>query len=85
MINNKKINKSGGITIPASLRRDYDINAGDKVSLDVNFRNGDIIIHRNDGRCMFCGDEDIILYKGRFICRACIEGMKKEAETDGQH
>lgn len=80
MINNKKINKSGGVTIPASMRRDYGIEAGDKVSLDVNFKNGDIILHRNEGSCMFCGKEDVILYKGRYICRDCIADMKKEAE-----
>ncbi|WP_432718389.1 AbrB/MazE/SpoVT family DNA-binding domain-containing protein [Pectinatus frisingensis] len=80
MNNNKKINKSGGITIPSSLRRDFGIEAGDKVAVDVNPKNGDIILHRNEGSCMFCGSEEVILYKGRYLCRSCIAEMKKEAE-----
>lgn len=79
MLTNKKINRAGGVTIPSAIRRDYGIEAGDKVVVDVNLKNGDIILHRNDGSCMFCGSEDVILYKGRYICRACIEAMRKEA------
>lgn len=67
----RKINAKGGLTIPTNLRRDLGINGKEKVNLEVQ-GNGDIVIKRIAGTCVFCGNyENITAYKGRFVCKEC--------------
>ena len=83
MLNNKKINKSGGITLPAAIRREYGITAGDNFEVAIELPHGDIILRRNNGNCLFCGSsEKLVRYKGRFVCRHCVEMMKVEADRN---
>lgn len=67
----KKIGKSGAVTIPSSLRRDLGIQGKEKVNISVNDA-GDLIVKRIAGTCVFCGSyEGVAAYKGRFVCRSC--------------
>jgi transcriptional pleiotropic regulator of transition state genes len=73
MEHNKKINRAGGISIPASLRREYGIEAGEKVNIIVDDQ-GVIRITRIEGACVFCSaDQDLKLHFGRYICKNCRE------------
>lgn len=48
MEHNKKINRSGAVSLPAALRREYGIEAGEKVNINVN-AEGVIEIKRIEG------------------------------------
>lgn len=68
---NKKMTRAGGISIPAALRRDYGMEAGDGYNISMG-KEGEIILKRTAGACMFCrSDEELKTYKGRMICRTC--------------
>lgn len=72
----KKINKAGAVTLPAALRRAIGIDSGEKFSINLQ-ENGDIILKRTQGSCLFCESEkDLIAYKGRLICKSCINEME---------
>ncbi|TWH45917.1 AbrB/MazE/SpoVT family DNA-binding domain-containing protein [Sporomusa sp. KB1] len=68
---NKKINRSGGVTLPSALRRELGIEEGEKLNIKV-VDNGDIVLKRVVGACVFCGsDENLKVHKGRFACKSC--------------
>lgn len=72
MINEKKISKAGGVTIPSSLRRELGIENGERVKIDVN-NAGDIILKRITGSCIMCGGNDeLIKLDNKYICKGCI-------------
>lgn len=74
---NRKISKSGSITIPANLRRDLGIEKGEKFNLEVQ-ADGRISLKRIVGSCVFCkSDEKVVTYSGRFICGKCLSELKK--------
>lgn len=72
----RKISKSGGITIPSSMRRDLGIQGKEKVAL-ITKDNGDILIKRIQGSCVFCESiENVEPFKGKFVCSNCKEELK---------
>lgn len=72
----RKISKSGGVTIPSSMRRDLGIQGKEKVAL-ITKDNGDILIKRIQGSCVFCKSiENVEPHKGKFICSKCKEELK---------
>lgn len=76
---NKKISKSGAITLPAVLRREYGLVDGEKFKIIVDGEDGTILLQRTQGQCLFCSsDKQLIVYIGRFVCKACVENMDNE-------
>ncbi|PZM65738.1 AbrB/MazE/SpoVT family DNA-binding domain-containing protein [Brevibacillus composti] len=76
---NKKISKSGSITLPASLRREYGLAEGEKFKIEVD-KDGTILLHRTQGHCLFCGaEEEIVTHAGRQVCAGCISMMAAKA------
>lgn len=76
MEHNKKISKSGSITIPVNLRRDLGIEGGERFRLEVQ-PSGEILLKRTYGSCIFCkSDEELKAYKGKFICAKCVAMIK---------
>ena len=73
----RKISKSGGITIPSNLRMQLGIQGKEKINIEAQ-NNGDILIRRIQGTCIFCGSVDNVqAFKGKFICNGCKETLKK--------
>ena len=73
MLNEKKISKSGSITIPSHIRREFGIEHGEKVKIDTNDA-GDLILKRIVGSCIMCGgNEKLVQVDGKYICKACVE------------
>lgn len=71
----KKVSKSGGITIPSAARRDLALEAGEHMSVKVN-RQGEIVLARIHGTCIVCGAHDkLAKIKGKFICRGCVDEL----------
>jgi len=70
----KKITKSGGLTIPADLRRDVNLMPGDAVDIEVE---GDkVIISTHIDRCFICRSENkVVNYGGKAFCKGCIEAL----------
>lgn len=79
---NKKISKSGAITLPAALRRDYGLTDGERFKIVVDGEDGSILLQRTEGSCLFCGcDKELIVYMGRFVCADCIGNMDAEVSN----
>lgn len=83
MLNEKKISKSGGITIPAHLRRELGIVAGEKVELKVD-ENGNLGVERIEGSCLLCRTHDSLLkIDGIYICIKCAEKVQQALSERG--
>ena len=74
---NKKISRSGSITLPAALRREYGIEPGEPVNISMSL-SGKIVIKRITGACVFCKSEtNLKLYNSRYVCSECINKIRK--------
>lgn len=77
MEHNKKITRAGGIAIPASMRREYGIEAGEKVNVSVNDQ-GVIEVKRIEGACLFCqANENLKQHQGRYLCDKCLAVLRE--------
>ena len=72
----RKLDELGRIVIPNELRRTMDIAIKDTLEI---FVDGDqIILKKYHPACIFCNDaRDVILYKGKLVCKTCLEELKK--------
>lgn len=67
----RKISNTGNITIPKAMRRELGISGKEKVDLKPQ-ADGNILIGRIEGTCIFCGATDKVeAYKGKFVCKDC--------------
>ena len=72
----RKVDELGRIVLPIELRRTLEIAERD--SLEIYVDGSTIILKKYEPACIFCGDaKDVINYKGRNICRTCLDEMKK--------
>lgn len=71
----RRIDELGRIVIPKEMRDDLVLPCG--AALEIH-REGDAIVMRRDmTSCIFCGnDDDVLDYKGKSICRVCLEEVK---------
>ena len=82
MLNEKKVSKSGSITIPSHIRREFGIENGEKVKIDTN-NDGDLILKRVVGSCVLCGsNENLIKVNDKYICKVCIEKINEQSRTE---
>lgn len=82
MLAEKKVTKTGSISIPVHIRRELGISSSEKVSIKVN-DEGDLLIERIEGSCIFCqGNQDVKKVDKLYVCTACakkvIERFEKE-------
>ena len=72
----RNIDDLGRIVVPKEMRKKMDIANSDPVEIYVD---GDkIILTKYQPSCNFCGSEDeVIEFKGKKICSACLEEIKK--------
>ena len=81
MLNEKKISKSGSITRPSHIRREFGIENGEKVKIDTN-DTGDLILKRVVGSCILCSsNENLIKVDDKYICKSCIDKINEQSET----
>ena len=71
----RQIDELGRFVLPIEIRRALNINIKD--SLEI-FSEGDrIILHKYQPTCLFCDStEEITLFEGKRICRACLARLK---------
>ncbi|SHH89531.1 AbrB/MazE/SpoVT family DNA-binding domain-containing protein [Clostridium grantii] len=72
----RKVDELGRIVIPIELRRTLDIEIKD--SLGIYVEGDQIILMKYNPSCIFCGDaKDITNFKGKNICKNCLEKIKE--------
>ena len=72
----EKNKKRRNFVLPIELRRTLEIAERD--SLEIYVEGSTIILKKYEPACIFCGDaKDVVNYKGRNICRTCLDEMKK--------
>ncbi len=72
----RKVDELGRIVLPIELRRTLEIAERD--SLEIYVEGSTIILKKYEPACIFCADaRDVTVYKGRNVCRKCLEEMKK--------
>jgi AbrB family transcriptional regulator, transcriptional pleiotropic regulator of transition state genes len=72
----RKVDELGRVVLPIELRRTLDI--AEKDPLEIYVDGPTIILKKYEPDCIFCGDgKEVIDYKGKNICRACMKELKK--------
>ena len=71
----KTLNKVGGLTIPADIRRDLGIAQG--AGFDISVEAGRIVLEKHTPTCIFCGEYATKKHADRDICTACAEQIAK--------
>ena len=73
----RKVDELGRVVLPIEMRRTLDISEKDALEIYVEGEN--IILRKYQETCVFCdSSKDLVNYKGRNICRNCIEKLKNE-------
>lgn len=84
MLNEKKVSKSGGITIPSHLRREMGIAPGEKVEVKSD-ESGNLVLERVEGSCILCGThEDLMKVDKVFICYDCGKQVHEALKERGE-
>lgn len=70
----RQIDKLGRVVLPIELRRKLDIDQDS--SLEIFVDGDSIVLKKYQPACVFCGEaRDVVSYKGRNICRACLKEL----------
>jgi transcriptional pleiotropic regulator of transition state genes len=71
----RKVDELGRVVLPKELRDTMDIKEKDPLEI---FVDGEIILLKKyEPSCIFCHNaKDVINYKGKNICEACLEELK---------
>lgn len=73
----RKIDALGRVVIPKEMRDKMYIEDGDP--LEIYVQDEAIIIKKYAAVCIFCGErEGLSEFRGRTVCRACADAVKKE-------
>jgi len=71
----RKVDELGRVVIPIELRRNLDIL--EKDALEIYVDSDKIILKKYLPACIFCGSaEEIISFKGKNICKACLQEIE---------
>ena len=66
----RRMDDLGRIVLPIELRRTLGIS--EKDYLEIFTEHDQIILKKYEPTCVFCGSaEDVLLFKGKNICRNC--------------
>ena len=72
----RNVDELGRLVIPKEMRKKMDIKSNQPIEIYVE--DNKIILTKYSPSCIFCdGAENITLFKGKRICAACLEEMKK--------
>ena len=75
----RRIDELGRIVLPIEIRNTLDIKNRDALEIFIN--ESQIILQKYEPSCIFCGSEkEVTYFKGKLICKACIETLSKSAE-----
>ena len=73
----RRLDNLGRVVLPIELRRTMGIDVKDKLEVLVDGEN--IVLRRYHDACIFCGgDESLIFFNGKQVCRDLAEGLAAE-------
>lgn len=73
----RRVDELGRVVIPIELRR--TLNIAERDALEIYVDGEEIILKKYEPACIFCGNaKDVVNYKGKNICKDCLEELKKE-------
>ncbi|HHW91698.1 MAG TPA: AbrB/MazE/SpoVT family DNA-binding domain-containing protein [Firmicutes bacterium] len=74
----RKVDELGRVVIPIELRRTLSIE--EKDALEIYVDADKIILKKYEPACVFCGNaDDVVTFRGKNICRHCLEAMREQA------
>ncbi len=83
MIHFRKLNKSGGITVPRLMRQELGLHPGTALDISTT-EDGGLLIQKHAPSCHICGStDDIGTYMGLTLCRGCYDHLGKELNRNG--
>ncbi|KFZ40105.1 MULTISPECIES: AbrB/MazE/SpoVT family DNA-binding domain-containing protein [Thermoactinomyces] len=72
----RKVDHLGRIVLPKGLRDLLNIHPSDGVEVFVDDQY--IVLKKYEPNCIFCGSlEEVIYYRGKMICKKCVEETSK--------
>ncbi|NLG92872.1 MAG: AbrB/MazE/SpoVT family DNA-binding domain-containing protein [Clostridiales bacterium] len=78
----RKVDELGRIVLPKELRMTLNIKEKDPLQIFVD-DDGRIILQKYEPACVFCNSmNDVISFKGRNICRDCMEKLSSKLEDN---
>ena len=76
LLEDRKIDTLGRVTIPVQIQQKLNIFKNDRV--DIYEDNGNIVIKKRNNSCVFCGStEGLTEYCKKHICANCLDTIKK--------
>lgn len=79
----RKVDELGRIVLPIELRHTLEIEPRDPLEIYVD--GSTIVLRKYQPACIFCDEAgDVILFRGRNICRRCIRRLNKEIQPPQQ-
>lgn len=71
----RRLDELGRIVIPIELRG--TLGLAERDCLEIFTEGEQIILQKYQPACIFCGEaKDIVNYKGKNICKCCMEDIK---------
>ncbi len=75
MIYQKKMTRSGGVTLPAALRREIGLEDGEKFTI-LQAPDGSIVLRRAQPKCCITGSEDdLVVHDGKYYSVLAVEAL----------
>lgn len=73
----RKVDRLGRIVLPIEIRRNLDI-VEEKDALEIFVEEDKLYLKKYEPACVFCQNfRNVIYFKGRNVCRSCIEELKE--------
>ena len=73
----RKVDRLGRIVLPIEIRRNLDI-VEEKDALEIFVEEDKLYLKKYEPACIFCQNlRNVINFKGRNICKNCIEQLKE--------
>ena len=68
----RKVDGLGRVVLPAELRAQLSIAAGDLVEISVDERR--VVLEKLEQRCVFCGaNTELREFSKKLVCTSCVE------------
>ena len=75
----RKIDELGRIVLPIEIRKTMDIKSHDAIEMFV--AEDRIVLKKYEPACVFCDNaENVTFFRGKLVCRDCLEALKKAEE-----
>ncbi|MFB9328199.1 AbrB/MazE/SpoVT family DNA-binding domain-containing protein [Paenibacillus aurantiacus] len=71
----RKVDELGRLVIPIEIRRAMSLDIGESVEVFVN--DTQVILKKYSPGCLYCGNIEAMMFKGKLICADCVQETKR--------